>query len=119
MPKAPASKASPAKHKFVIDYSRPASHNVFDGGLFEKFLHDHIKVDNKAGQLGDKVKVTRDKQNHSCCQHSLFEAIPEVSHKKFLKKNSLRDYLRVVASGKDSYQLSFYNIEAADDDEEE
>jgi len=38
--------------------------------------------------------------------------------KKFLKKNSLRDYLRVVASGKDSYQLSFYNIEADDEEEE-
>ena len=31
--------------------------------------------------------------------------------KKFLKKNSLRDYLRVVASSKDVYQLRFYNIE--------
>jgi hypothetical protein len=31
--------------------------------------------------------------------------------KKFLKKNSLRDYLRVVASSKDNYELRFYNIE--------
>lgn len=31
--------------------------------------------------------------------------------KKFLKKNSLRDWIRVVASHKDSYKLSFYNIE--------
>jgi hypothetical protein len=31
--------------------------------------------------------------------------------KKFLKKNSLRDYLRVVASSKDVYELRFYNIE--------
>ena len=31
--------------------------------------------------------------------------------KKFLKKNTLRDYLRVVASSKDNYQLRFYNIE--------
>ena len=31
--------------------------------------------------------------------------------KKFLKKNSLRDYIRVVASGKDVYELRFYNIE--------
>jgi len=31
--------------------------------------------------------------------------------KKFLKKNSLRDWIRVVASTKDTYQLRFYNIE--------
>jgi len=34
--------------------------------------------------------------------------------KKFLKKNSLRDYLRVVASTKDVYELRFYNIEYVD-----
>lgn len=31
--------------------------------------------------------------------------------KKFLKKNQLRDYLRVIATAKDVYQLKFYNIE--------
>jgi len=31
--------------------------------------------------------------------------------KKFLKKNSLRDWIRVVASSKDVYQLRFYNVE--------
>jgi large subunit ribosomal protein L22e len=30
--------------------------------------------------------------------------------KKFLKKNSLRDWIRVVASTKDTYVLKFYNI---------
>lgn len=44
----------------MVDYSRPAADGVFDGADFEKFLHDRIKVDNKAGQLGEKVKVTRD-----------------------------------------------------------
>jgi len=44
----------------VIDYSRPASDGVFDGADFEKFLHDRIKVEGKAGQLGDNVKIIRD-----------------------------------------------------------
>jgi large subunit ribosomal protein L22e len=30
--------------------------------------------------------------------------------KKFLKKNTLRDWIRVVASSKDMYELRFYNI---------
>ena len=36
--------------------------------------------------------------------------------KKYLKKNSLRDYLRVVASSKDSYELKYFSF---DDDEDE
>jgi hypothetical protein len=38
----------------------PAADGVFDGADFEKFLHDHIKVDGKAGQLGGSVKISRD-----------------------------------------------------------
>jgi len=39
--------------------------------------------------------------------------------KKFLKKNSLRDWIRVVASAKDNYQLRFYNIAGTADEEDE
>jgi large subunit ribosomal protein L22e len=37
----------------------PAADGVFDGADFEKFLHDHIKVDGKAGRLGGSVKISR------------------------------------------------------------
>jgi large subunit ribosomal protein L22e len=36
--------------------------------------------------------------------------------KKFLKKNKLRDWLRVIANTKESYELRYFNI---DQDEEE
>jgi hypothetical protein len=51
-------KAAP-KHKFIIDYSRPASDSIFDIAGFEKFLHDHIKVDGKEGNLGDSIKIKK------------------------------------------------------------
>lgn len=51
-------KAAP-KHKFIIDYSRPAADQIFDTAGFEKFLHDHIKVDGKEGNLSDKVKISK------------------------------------------------------------
>ncbi len=59
-PKAATSKTPAVKHKFIIDYSKPAADGVFDGADFEKFLHDRIKVEGKAGQLGESVKVTRE-----------------------------------------------------------
>ena len=39
--------------------------------------------------------------------------------KKYLKKNNLRDWLRVVSSSKDSYELRYYQINNEDEDEEE
>ncbi|KAG1867922.1 60S ribosomal protein L22 [Suillus subalutaceus] len=110
-------KAPAVKHKFVIDYSRPATDGVFDGADFEKFLHDRIKVEGKSGQLGENVKIATAK--------SLLPSNVPFSKrylkyltKKFLKKNTLRDWIRVVASSKDVYELRFYNI-ARDGEEED
>ncbi|KAI0348675.1 hypothetical protein BDW22DRAFT_1321022, partial [Trametopsis cervina] len=101
------------KHKFVIDYSRPAGDGVFDGAAFEKYLRDRIKVEGKPGQLGDSVKITRngDKDLTVTSNIPLSKRYLKYLTKKFLKKNTLRDWIRVVASSKDSYQLRFYNIQ--------
>jgi large subunit ribosomal protein L22e len=93
-------------------------------------LHDRIKVDGKAGQLGDNIRITRDGERllllllyfklmlfPGNTKLTVISNIPlskrylKYLTKKFLKKNSLRDWIRVVASAKDVYQLRFYNIE--------
>lgn len=48
--------------KYFIDFSAPANDGILDAAQFEKFLHDRIKVEGKAGQLGDVVKVQREGQ---------------------------------------------------------
>jgi len=84
-------------------------------------LHDRIKVDGKAGQLGDNIKITRDGSTKLTVTSNipLSKRYLKYLTKKFLKKNSLRDWIRVVASTKDTYQLRFYNIDGAGDDEDE
>lgn len=37
--------------------------------------------------------------------------------KKFLKKNTLRDYIRVVADSKTSYELRYFQVNQAADEE--
>ena len=98
-------------------------------------MHDRIKVEGKPGQLGDSVKIARNgKLSHLygppavVWNSSLVQTTGDVSltvssniplskrylkylTKKFLKKNTLRDWIRVVASSKDTYQLRFYNIQ--------
>merc|ERR1719469_1710408 len=39
--------------------------------------------------------------------------------KKYLKKNNLRDWLRVVANTKTSYELRYFQINNEEDDEED
>ncbi|KAH9835692.1 ribosomal protein L22e [Rhodofomes roseus] len=121
MPKAASGKSAAAKHKFVIDYSKPAGDGVFDGAAFEKYLHDRIKVDGKTGQLGENVKIIREGDVKLTVTSSipLSKRYLKYLTKKYLKKNTLRDWIRVVANSKDSYQLRFYNIQGAADEEEE
>ncbi|TCD67026.1 hypothetical protein EIP91_000646 [Steccherinum ochraceum] len=120
---APAGKTAKtaAKHKFVIDYSRPASDGVFDGAAFEKYLHDRIKVEGKTGQLGDSIKIHRNGDTNITVTSNVAFSKRYLKYltKKFLKKNTLRDWIRVVATTKDNYQLRFYNIQTGDDEEEE
>lgn len=45
----------------MIDCFIPVEDRVLDPSSFEKFLHDRIKVNGKAGQLGDAVTIAREK----------------------------------------------------------
>lgn len=65
----PKSKKSSKKQvvKFVIDCFIPVEDRVLDPASFEKFLHDRIKVNGKAGQLGDAVTITREKVRNDVC----------------------------------------------------
>jgi len=115
------SKAAVGKHKFTVDFSKPANDGVFDGAAYEKFLHDRIKVDGKPGQLGDAIKITKEGDG----KLSVASNIPfskrylKYLTKKFLKKNQLRDWIRVVAITPGSYELRFYNIADNDEDEDD
>lgn len=39
--------------------------------------------------------------------------------KKYLKKNKLRDWLRVVSKDKETYELRYFQINSQEDDDEE
>ena len=92
------------KHKYVVDFSRPANDGVFDGAAFEKFLHDRIKVDGRPGQLGDSVKIQRDgnKSLTVSANVDLSKRYVKYLTKKYLKKNQLRDWIR-YGLGRDAY----------------
>ena len=112
-----------AKGKRVvkIDCTVPVADDIFDTetvGAFEQYMQQNIKLHGKKGKLGDKVKVAMKKntleiQTVMRYNKRYFKYLT----KKFLKKKELRDWLRILATGKNAFTLKYYNIH--DQEEEE
>lgn len=69
---AAASKGKKKAVTFTIDCSKPVDDKIMEISSFEKFLQDRIKVDGKAGVLGEAVKITREKTKISVTSESNF-----------------------------------------------
>jgi large subunit ribosomal protein L22e len=95
----------------VIDCSAPVADSVLDVANFEKFLHDKIKVNGKAGNLGSKVTLSRDKTKINVAAELPFsKRYLKYLTKKYLKKQQLRDYLHVIATSSGTYELKYFSI---------
>lgn len=86
----------------------------------EKYLHERIKVNGKTNNLGAAITIERNKSKiviNADIQFS--KRYLKYLTKKYLKKNNLRDWLRVVATTKDTYELRYFQINNEEDEEEE
>jgi len=105
--------------KFTVDATQPTEDHVFEPAAFEKFLHDRIKVNGKAGKLGSKVVISREKSKVTVTAELPFsKRYLKYLAKKYLKKQQLRDFLHVVASSKNTYELRYFKVSGGDADEE-
>ena len=107
--------------RFTLDCSIPVGDDVLDTQAFKKFLADRIKVDKKRNNLtAGGVELTADEQYVNVEAKAPFSKRQlKYLAKKYLKKVDLRDFLRVVASDKNTYQLRYFNLTEADEDDEE
>merc|ERR1712238_113819 len=104
--------------KFTVDCQQPADDNILEPKDLEKFFNSRIKVDGKTGNLGDRITVTREKSKINVTAEAPFsKRYLKYLSKKYLKMQQLRDFLRVVAPNKSSYELRYFNIN--EDNEEE
>merc|ERR1719399_1490709 len=90
--------------KFLIDCRLPIEDNVIVLKDFVDFLTGHIKVDNKTNNLGSAVTVNMDKE-------SLVVESKIPLSKRYLKKQDLKEFLRVIATTKNTYQLRYFKIQ--------
>ena len=99
-------------NKFTINCHLPCEDNVIVINDFENFLKQRIKVDGKAGNLGNQVSVSRDSHNITVQASIPFsKRYLKYLSKKYLKKQDLKEYLRVVATNKNTYELKYFNIQ--------
>merc|ERR1712071_493682 len=112
--------------KFTIDCTAPVDDGIMELANFKDYLKDHIKVDGKVGNLGKNVAVDNTAKGMNVT--SEIPCLPSVSKrylkyltKRYLKKNNLREWLRVVADDKDkcNYTLKYFNISQDDEESDE
>ncbi|VDM95189.1 unnamed protein product [Thelazia callipaeda] len=105
--------------KYTIECKNPVEDGIMNVNDFATFLNERIKVNGKVGTMaanGVKLEIAKTKV-------ILVSEVPfskrylKYLTKKYLKRNTLRDWLRVVASSKDMYELRYFQINQ--DDEED
>uniref|UniRef100_A0A8C8DVR1 Large ribosomal subunit protein eL22 n=1 Tax=Oryzias sinensis TaxID=183150 RepID=A0A8C8DVR1_9TELE len=107
--------------KFTLDCTHPVEDGIMDAANFEQFLQERIKVNGKAGNLGGGVvSIERSKSKITVSSEVPFsKRYLKYLTKKYLKKNNLRDWLRVVANTKESYELRYFQINQDEEEEED
>jgi len=116
-------KAKKGTVKFVIDCTPAVEDKVVDMAAFEKYMVDHIKINNKTNQLeSNNVVLSLDRTKltvASPAELGFSKRQLKYLTKRYLKKTQLKNFLRVVANSKNSYEMRYYSISGDGDDEEE
>eukprot|EP00745_Piridium_sociabile_P004652 TRINITY_DN12799_c0_g1_i1.p1 TRINITY_DN12799_c0_g1~~TRINITY_DN12799_c0_g1_i1.p1 ORF type:complete len:150 (+),score=61.03 TRINITY_DN12799_c0_g1_i1:67-516(+) len=105
--------------RFTVDCTHPVEDGIMDVANFEKYLHERIKVEGKTNNFGSNVALERNKNKITLTSEIPFsKRYLKYMTKKYLKKNNLRDWLRVVASSKEAFELRYFQINQDEDEEE-
>ena len=103
--------------KYTINCTLPIEDNVIVLNDFTDFLTQKIKVEGKTGNLSNAVTIGKDRNNVVVTASIDFsKRYLKYLTKKYLKKQQMREYLRVVATNKNTYELRYLQV---DNDEEE
>ncbi|KAK8745979.1 hypothetical protein OTU49_017208 [Cherax quadricarinatus] len=108
--------------KFHIDCRQPVEDGIMNAADFETFLQQRIKVNGKVNNFSNQVSLERNKHKITLnADISFSKRYLKYLTKKYLKKNNLRDWLRVVAppTAKDTYELRYFQINNEEEDDDD
>ncbi|XP_038202190.1 60S ribosomal protein L22-like 1 [Arvicola amphibius] len=105
--------------RFHLDLTHLVENGIFDSGNFKQFLREKAKVNGKTGNYGYVVHIEHLKNEITVVSEKQFsKGYLKYLTKKYLKKDNLRDWLRVVASDKETYELRYSQISRDEDGSE-
>ncbi|ESL11839.1 60S ribosomal protein L22 [Trypanosoma rangeli SC58] len=77
-----------------------------------QYFQDNVKLNGRKGKLTEKVRVRLHNKVLTILTTMAYrKKYFKYLTKKFLKKKDLRDWIRILARGKDTYQLKYFNIQ--------
>mmetsp|Transcript_35451 Transcript_35451/g.56830 ORF Transcript_35451/g.56830 Transcript_35451/m.56830 type:complete len:195 (+) Transcript_35451:58-642(+) len=103
-----------AASKFQVRCRKPVEDEIFDVDEFVKYLKERFKVNGRTGQVGPARPVNIQKSSstvHVMSKKPFPKYYIKYLTKRYLKRHGLRDYVRVIADKKQSYELRYFNIQ--------
>jgi large subunit ribosomal protein L22e len=104
--------------KFTVDFNQAVNNNLLSVEAAVKYLNQNIKVNGLKGKLGDSVLVatTDKKEKQKNCLIVQADNTMKFSKryvkyliKKFLKRENVSLYLRVISSGQSTYLVKLFS----------
>lgn len=104
--------------KINVDFNAPVSNNLVSLETALAYLQNNIKINGIKKKLGESVKVTGGNEKGGAKNTIQVQADNKMKFskryvkylvKKFLKRENISGYLRVIANGYQSYVVKLFN----------
>lgn len=103
------------KKVYKVDCTVPATDGIFSEDVlnnFEQYFQDNTKLNGRKGKLSEKVRISMNDNVLTIVTTMAYrKKYFKYLCKKFLKKKNLRDWIRILSTGKDTYTLKYFNIQ--------
>ena len=98
--------------KLFIDCTHPVEDGIMNCADFEKYLQERIKIGGKTSNFGKEFAMERQKTKIAFTSDIPFsKRYLKYLTKKYLKKQELKEFLRVIATKKNTYEVKYFNIQ--------
>lgn len=113
-----SSSKSAARTKYTIEMAQPVQDSVLESDGLKLFFLKHMKVDGKTQNFKERVQITNDKTKvYISVEIPFSKRYLKYLTKKYLKAQQLRDFLRVIASRENSYELRYFQMNQESNEE--
>ena len=106
--------------KFVVDLGVAYEDDLLVAKELGDFLRTNMKVNEKKNNLGEDVTIAVNKDKLTIVSNRAFsKRYVKYLLKKYLKKNDILDYLKVIATDKVTYKIKYIKLDENEEAEGE